>query len=331
MLRALKQAGIATSEVTLVPLTSTQFLTALQARQVDVAPLGATDAFKYLKQYGKDGARRLDTDVVDLLSILWAPTTVLQDAAKAAAIRAYIPIWAQGGVWAVGAPGHLDRQVLRREPGRHPGAGPADRAGQQQAQLPGQLGQGHRLGAGDHRPARPAAASYKHFDAATLFDRRFEPWPRRPYPASTGGDQHDRRDLRATAADRACPDRAATTALAPARGRLRRLGPGRAIPYGRLLGPLLVVAVWSAASAARPARPADPAGAVDVVATTGRPVSSGRLQTNLLTSLHRAALGFAIGAGGRHGARPGRPGSAGSARRWSTARSRSSGPSRRWA
>jgi sulfonate transport system substrate-binding protein len=99
VLRALKQAGIATSEVTLVPLNSPQFLTALQARQVDVAPLGSTDVFKYLKQYGKDGARRLDTNVVDLLSILWAPTQVLQNPAKAAAIRAYIPIWAQFGVW----------------------------------------------------------------------------------------------------------------------------------------------------------------------------------------------------------------------------------------
>ncbi|GAA1762218.1 ABC transporter substrate-binding protein [Luedemannella helvata] len=99
VLRALKAAGIANNEVTLVPLNSPQFLTALQSRQVDVAPLGSTDVFKYLRQYEKDGARRIDTDVVDLLSILWAPEAVLRDAGKVAAIRAYIPLWAQVGVW----------------------------------------------------------------------------------------------------------------------------------------------------------------------------------------------------------------------------------------
>jgi len=37
LLRALKQAGLKASDVTLVPLTSNQFLTALQAGQVDIA------------------------------------------------------------------------------------------------------------------------------------------------------------------------------------------------------------------------------------------------------------------------------------------------------
>lgn len=100
VLRALKQAGLTTSDVKLVALPSTQFLTALQARQVDVAPLGEPVLTKYLTQYGKDGARGVHTDVVDLLSILWAPVEVLEDDAKAAAIRSYIPLWARGVVWA---------------------------------------------------------------------------------------------------------------------------------------------------------------------------------------------------------------------------------------
>jgi sulfonate transport system substrate-binding protein len=99
VLRALKQAGLSNTDVTLVPLNSPQFLTALQAKQVDVAPLGYTDSFKYLKQYAKEGAKTLATDVVDLLSILWAPGEVLQDAAKVAAIASYIPIWAQAAAW----------------------------------------------------------------------------------------------------------------------------------------------------------------------------------------------------------------------------------------
>jgi sulfonate transport system substrate-binding protein len=174
VLRALKQAGIAPGEVTLVPLNSPQFLTALQARQVDVAPLGATDSFKYLKQYAKDGAKRLDTNVVDLLNILWAPTTVLQDAAKAAAIRAYLPIWAQAGVWQWEHPDtwidkyYVENQGVTRE-------------------------QGQQIVQAGNKPNFPASwdaaiaweqetidllvqqGFTQHFDAATLFDRRFEP------------------------------------------------------------------------------------------------------------------------------------------------------------
>ncbi|MEU6173762.1 ABC transporter substrate-binding protein [Streptantibioticus parmotrematis] len=100
VLRALKKAGISTEDVHLVPLPSTQFLTALQARQVDVAPLAEPTLTKYLTQYRKDGARGIHTDVVDLLSILWAPTEVLRDEARTAAIRSFVPFWAQGQVWA---------------------------------------------------------------------------------------------------------------------------------------------------------------------------------------------------------------------------------------
>ncbi|TDT41002.1 sulfonate transport system substrate-binding protein [Streptomyces sp. BK208] len=99
LLRALKEAGLAYDDVDLVPLTSNQFLTALQSGQVDVAPLGNSQAPAYLKQYGSKGARTIATDVVDLLSLLWAPQSVLNDRAKAAAVAAYIPQWAKGLVW----------------------------------------------------------------------------------------------------------------------------------------------------------------------------------------------------------------------------------------
>ncbi|MGW5432052.1 ABC transporter substrate-binding protein [Streptomyces sp. NPDC004059] len=99
LLRALKKAGLAYDEVKLVPLTSNQFLTALQSGQVDVAPLANNQAPAYLKQYEAKGARTIPTDVVDLLNLLWAPQSVLNDPAKAAAIAAYIPQWARGQVW----------------------------------------------------------------------------------------------------------------------------------------------------------------------------------------------------------------------------------------
>ncbi|MFF1449514.1 ABC transporter substrate-binding protein [Streptomyces sp. NPDC058274] len=100
LLRALKKAGLTYDEVDLVPLTSNQFLTALQAGQVDIAPLANSQSPAYLKQYGSKGAHTIATDVVDLLNLLWAPTSVLADSAKAAAIAAYIPRWAKGQVWA---------------------------------------------------------------------------------------------------------------------------------------------------------------------------------------------------------------------------------------
>lgn len=100
VLRALKQAGLRPSDVRLVPLTSTQFLTALQARQVDVAPLAEPTLTKYLAQYAADGAVGVHTDVVDLLTVLWAPAEVLDDDAKAAAVRSFVPLWARGVVWA---------------------------------------------------------------------------------------------------------------------------------------------------------------------------------------------------------------------------------------
>jgi sulfonate transport system substrate-binding protein len=99
LLRALKKAGLTYDEVELVPLTSNQFLTALQSGQVDIAPLPNQQAPAYLSQYESKGAHAITTDVVDLLNLLWAPTSVLNDSAKAAAVAAYIPYWAKGQVW----------------------------------------------------------------------------------------------------------------------------------------------------------------------------------------------------------------------------------------
>ena len=99
LLRALKKAGLKYDEVDLVPLTSNQFLTALQSGQVDIAPLANQQAPAYLQQYRSKGAHVITTDVVDLLNLLWAPTSVLNDSAKAAAVAAYIPYWAKGQVW----------------------------------------------------------------------------------------------------------------------------------------------------------------------------------------------------------------------------------------
>ncbi|MET7343479.1 ABC transporter permease [Streptomyces sp. NPDC087866] len=93
-----------------------------------------------------------------------------------------------------------------------------------------------------------------------------------------------------------------TTAAAPAkapapapRGTRRRLGPGRAVPFGRLIGPVLVIALWWAASATGYLDPRILSGPGTVLSTASDLVSSGRLQDNVLISLQRAGLGLFFG------------------------------------
>ncbi|WP_435643653.1 ABC transporter substrate-binding protein [Streptomyces sp. H49] len=181
LLRALKQAGLAYGQVTLVPLTSNQFLTALQSGQVDVAPLANSQAPAYLQQYAAKGARAVTTDVVDLLNLLWAPQAVLNDPAKAAAIAAYIPRWARGQVWQYEHPAEWNEEfyvktqnlslaqarsitALANKPLFPPSWDEAVRWEQETADL---------LAAGGF---------VRHTDVTTLFDRRFEAIAARAVP-----------------------------------------------------------------------------------------------------------------------------------------------------
>ncbi|MGC0331999.1 sulfonate transport system permease protein [Streptomyces sp. SAI-170] len=86
-------------------------------------------------------------------------------------------------------------------------------------------------------------------------------------------------------------------AEAPPRTRRKRrsLSPGRRLPATRLIGPLLFLALWAAASAAgRLDANAIPA-PWTVVETGARLWTDGTLPDDILTSLQRAASGFAIG------------------------------------
>ncbi|WP_326772915.1 ABC transporter permease [Streptomyces sp. NBC_01445] len=80
-----------------------------------------------------------------------------------------------------------------------------------------------------------------------------------------------------------------------ARGTRRRLGPGRSVPFGRLIGPALLIAVWWAASAFGYLDPRILSGPGTVLSTAADLVSTGRLQDNVLVSLQRAGLGLFFG------------------------------------
>ncbi|ROT27289.1 ABC transporter permease [Micromonospora sp. HM5-17] len=107
--------------------------------------------------------------------------------------------------------------------------------------------------------------------------------------------------------DPGAPRRAVPTALAPeaagatdtARGgsvrRRRRLGPGRPIPLGGAIGPVLLLAVWSAGSATGVLDERTLSAPWTVVATAGELLANGRLQESLLISTQRAGLGLVFG------------------------------------
>lgn len=81
----------------------------------------------------------------------------------------------------------------------------------------------------------------------------------------------------------------------PAAPRRRRLSPGRAVPFARLAGPVLLVLLWWASSALGYLDPRVLSGPGTVAATGVDLVRSGRLQENLAVSLQRAGLGLLFG------------------------------------
>ncbi|MFB7948655.1 ABC transporter permease subunit [Kitasatospora phosalacinea] len=91
------------------------------------------------------------------------------------------------------------------------------------------------------------------------------------------------------------PSAVSPTAVAAGRPRARRLGPGPRRPYARLVGPLLLLAVWAGASAAGVLDPRVLPAPWTVVRTGAELWGEGSLRTDLGTSLWRAAQGFAIG------------------------------------
>lgn len=80
-----------------------------------------------------------------------------------------------------------------------------------------------------------------------------------------------------------------------ARGTRRRLGPGRPLPFGRLIDPVLLIAAWWAASASGYLDPRILSGPGSVISTASDLVATGRLQDNVLISLQRAGLGLFFG------------------------------------
>jgi sulfonate transport system substrate-binding protein len=100
VLRVLKRAGLTPDDVTFVELTSTEFKDALGSNQVDVAPLSGPILRRYLNEHSSDGAQAIPHGERDSLSFLYVRTPVLEDPAKAAALREYVKLRTQAQLWA---------------------------------------------------------------------------------------------------------------------------------------------------------------------------------------------------------------------------------------
>jgi len=86
-----------------------------------------------------------------------------------------------------------------------------------------------------------------------------------------------------------------TPDVATARRPIRRLGPGKRIPYAGLLGPLLLLAAWAVADATGALDPRILPAPWTVLHTGADRWLHGTLRADIADSLWRAAQGFAIG------------------------------------
>ncbi|MFF1399179.1 ABC transporter permease [Streptomyces sp. NPDC058287] len=100
----------------------------------------------------------------------------------------------------------------------------------------------------------------------------------------------DERAATATATNAAAGPAPRTRVRAP-----KRLGPGRPIPYGWALGPLLLLAVWAAGSGVGLIDARSLPAPWTIAATAGDLIADGRLQSNFATSAQRALLGLVLG------------------------------------
>ncbi len=105
VLQTLQAQGLTPSDVALVELPSSiggdVYTNALSAGLVDVAPIGAgIVAEKYIRRYGRDGARLLHHGAFrDDLIVSFVRTEVLENAAQAAALKAYVQVWGRARAW----------------------------------------------------------------------------------------------------------------------------------------------------------------------------------------------------------------------------------------
>jgi sulfonate transport system substrate-binding protein len=101
ILRAMQKVGLAKKDVTLVELPSTGdvYTVLLSSRQIDVAPISGVAVKRYLARFARDGASVIPHTVEDDASFVYVRKAVVDDPAKSAALREYLKYWALAQEW----------------------------------------------------------------------------------------------------------------------------------------------------------------------------------------------------------------------------------------
>jgi sulfonate transport system substrate-binding protein len=175
VLRILDSVGLTPDDVELIELPSTGdvYPTALASGQVDAAPIGSTNIRRYVDQYGPEGGTTIHHGLRDDPEHLWVPTEAVADPAKAAAVREFVELWARAQAWVDAHPEewiegyYVEDQGLSRADGEY---------------LVEQNGRTEIPASWDDAIERhqqtidllAAELGNEPFDAATLYDRRFE-------------------------------------------------------------------------------------------------------------------------------------------------------------
>ena len=173
VLRVLAKAGLSREQVELVQLTSAEFKEALAHHQVDVAPLGGTNSRRYLSEYGSEGATAIEHGAAEGPSFFYVRTPVLEDPDKAAALRQYASLRVRSLLWSHLHPEEWTEAYYVRDQGLSP---------EDARYVVGSLGQPEfpRDWSEAIRQTQQTidllaqATDREPFDAAELFDRRFE-------------------------------------------------------------------------------------------------------------------------------------------------------------
>ncbi|KAA0018980.1 ABC transporter permease [Antrihabitans cavernicola] len=90
-------------------------------------------------------------------------------------------------------------------------------------------------------------------------------------------------------------DKAVDAPLARRKAKGRRLGPGRPIPFGHAIGPIILFATWIITSATGVLDPETLPSPLTVFHTGADLWRDGTLQSNLLTSIQRAGISLVLG------------------------------------
>lgn len=103
VLRALRKAGLEPADVRLTPLQLGDFPDAIRTGQVDVAPLGEPNLTRFLEATKARGGsvlpQELTADLSTGLSYVYVRRAVLEDPAKAKAVREYVAAWVRAQNW----------------------------------------------------------------------------------------------------------------------------------------------------------------------------------------------------------------------------------------